>query len=368
MSDAFLCLGFCFSFLSSLDDDIHLRVFLYLVGGGCSMLSSSLFRLAVPEIANISLMSSEAETVRWFLYPQEAAWHNAYPDTSTIMRRSPFIVVSRQDGATTQNMSDDGKATALATVPTPTAEPPTNANDKNNQPTLFPTTSRRRALEDQVLVLAQKLSALQKELDSEQHQQTLQPDQRDFLQQQQQSSTGLKSSSSDNNAPVPSNKSAGGKGKSKRQRPGIRFHCPPKSIMNPMFKALSHFDMIQDGDRILICVSGGKDSLTLLHALKQAQYVFRASGVKFDIGAATVDPGTEAYDPSPLIDYMKALGVPYFYESQCIIDAAAKMEDLNSICSFCSRMKRGRLYACARREGYNVLMFGQHLVSRIYFS
>eukprot|EP00043_Microstomoeca_roanoka_P019187 m.213012 g.213012 ORF g.213012 m.213012 type:complete len:140 (-) comp16952_c0_seq12:2915-3334(-) len=102
MSDAFLCLGFCFSFLSSLDDDIHLRVFLYLVGGGCSMLSSSLFRLAVPEIANISLMSSEAETVRWFLYPQEAAWHNAYPDTSTIMRRSPFIVVSRQDGATTQ--------------------------------------------------------------------------------------------------------------------------------------------------------------------------------------------------------------------------------------------------------------------------
>eukprot|EP00043_Microstomoeca_roanoka_P019188 m.213114 g.213114 ORF g.213114 m.213114 type:complete len:321 (-) comp16952_c0_seq18:2915-3877(-) len=67
-----------------------------------NMALTQLSKLAVPEIANISLMSSEAETVRWFLYPQEAAWHNAYPDTSTIMRRSPFIVVSRQDGATTQ--------------------------------------------------------------------------------------------------------------------------------------------------------------------------------------------------------------------------------------------------------------------------
>jgi tRNA(Ile)-lysidine synthase TilS/MesJ len=59
---------------------------------------------------------------------------------------------------------------------------------------------------------------------------------------------------------------------------------------------------------------------------------------------------------------MAALGVPYFYEEQCIIDQAAAVDNLASICSFCARMKRGRLYACARRNGYNVLAFGQHLV------
>lgn len=58
---------------------------------------------------------------------------------------------------------------------------------------------------------------------------------------------------------------------------------------------------------------------------------------------------------------MEALGIPYLYEAQCIIDAAGGISDLSSICSFCSRMKRGRLYAAARREGYNVLMFAQHL-------
>jgi tRNA(Ile)-lysidine synthase TilS/MesJ len=61
---------------------------------------------------------------------------------------------------------------------------------------------------------------------------------------------------------------------------------------------------------------------------------------------------------------MKALSVPYFYESQRIVgkaNALLQADALSSVCSFCSRMKRGRLYACARREGYNVLAFGQHL-------
>lgn len=90
------------------------------------------------------------------------------------------------------------------------------------------------------------------------------------------------------------------------------------------------------------------------------QHIGRGEGFSFTIGAATVDPGTEAFDPSPLKEYMKKLGVPYFYEEQCIIESAKGINP-GSICSFCSRMKRGRLYHCARREGYNVLAFGQHL-------
>ncbi len=59
--------------------------------------------------------------------------------------------------------------------------------------------------------------------------------------------------------------------------------------------------MLKDGDKVLVCVSGGKDSLSLLHALKQHQYFARSKGVRFEIGAATVDPGTDAYNPRPLV-------------------------------------------------------------------
>jgi tRNA(Ile)-lysidine synthase TilS/MesJ len=69
---------------------------------------------------------------------------------------------------------------------------------------------------------------------------------------------------------------------------------------------------------------------------------------------------TNQYDPTPLIPYMKSLGVPYFFESQAIIERA-KDSCAMSICSWCSRMKRGALYAVCRREGYNVLVLGQHL-------
>jgi hypothetical protein len=74
--------------------------------------------------------------------------------------------------------------------------------------------------------------------------------------------------------------------------------------------------MIKDGDRILVCLSGGKDSLSLLHMLHQYQFYARSKGVSFTLGAATVDPGSNAYDPRPLIPYLKQLGVPYFYEEQ----------------------------------------------------
>jgi hypothetical protein len=56
--------------------------------------------------------------------------------------------------------------------------------------------------------------------------------------------------------------------------------------------------------------------------MKQVQHFYRGRGLLFDFGAATVDPGTEAYDPSPLKAYMAALGVPYFYEEQCIMEDA----------------------------------------------
>ena len=70
---------------------------------------------------------------------------------------------------------------------------------------------------------------------------------------------------------------------------------------------------------------------------------------------------SEDFDPSPLINYMKQLGVPYFFESDKILDNAKKSLQNDSICSFCARMKRGIIYNCARREKYNVIALGQHL-------
>ncbi|KAG5449620.1 tRNA-cytidine(32) 2-sulfurtransferase [Clonorchis sinensis] len=147
---------------------------------------------------------------------------------------------------------------------------------------------------------------------------------------------------------------------------------PPRDLYKLVFRAIRQFDMIHPGDRVLVCLSGGKDSLSLLHCLHQYQCMLRGCRLSspgglspsaiFDLGAVTVDPGTPSYDPSPLIPYMADLGVPYFYEKQGIIRQAKKLSyEVSSICSFCSRMKRGRIYACARRNGYNVIALGQHL-------
>ncbi|XP_063236330.1 uncharacterized protein LOC134538770 isoform X2 [Bacillus rossius redtenbacheri] len=140
-----------------------------------------------------------------------------------------------------------------------------------------------------------------------------------------------------------------------------RWHCPPKAIWKPAVEALQEFDMIRDGDRVLVCLSGGKDSLSLLHTLHQYQFYARSKGVQFLLGAATVDPGSSAYDPRPLVPYLEALGVHYLYEEQAILQQAADADSCSSVCSFCSRMKRGRLYAAARASSYNVLALGQHL-------
>ncbi|KAL5012515.1 hypothetical protein ScPMuIL_011066 [Solemya velum] len=141
-----------------------------------------------------------------------------------------------------------------------------------------------------------------------------------------------------------------------------KWFSPPKSIFSPFIQAVEEFDMVRDGDKILVCLSGGKDSLSLLHTIRQYQFYCRGKGISLQFGAVTVDPQTPSYDPSPLKDYLASLQVPYFYEAQCIMETASNLPyECDSICSFCSRMKRGRIYSCARREGYNVLALGQHL-------
>lgn len=133
---------------------------------------------------------------------------------------------------------------------------------------------------------------------------------------------------------------------------------PSKTLMRLAGQAIGHYRMIRAGDRLLLGLSGGKDSMSLLHVLLALR---QRSPQPFELAAATVDPCSPDFDPSPLRDYVPALGIPYFYERQDIVGRARRHMGKPSFCSFCSRMRRGVLYACARREGYNVLVLAHHL-------
>ncbi len=116
--------------------------------------------------------------------------------------------------------------------------------------------------------------------------------------------------------------------------------------------------MIREGDRILLGLSGGKDSLALLVILKHLQ---RHSPIKFELAACTIDPEIPGFDPSPLKEWVASMEIPYFYESEDLVALADAHMKGNSFCSFCARQKRGKLYTVCRREGYNVLALAQHL-------
>ena len=133
---------------------------------------------------------------------------------------------------------------------------------------------------------------------------------------------------------------------------------PPKSLLRPVGRAIGDYGMIENGDQILVAVSGGKDSLSLLHVLRHLK---RYAPVRFELAAITVDPQIDGFDPSPLKPYMAGLGIRYFYRSQPIAEQAKMHMEGNSFCAYCARMKRGVMYTTARQQHYNVLALGQHL-------
>lgn len=133
---------------------------------------------------------------------------------------------------------------------------------------------------------------------------------------------------------------------------------PPRTLQKAVGKALVDYQQINDGDKILLGLSGGKDSLSLLHLLRHFQ---RHAPVKFELGAVTIDPQADDFDPSPLIPYMESLGIPYHFVQEPIVELAEEHMTNDSYCAFCSRMKRGLIYKTAREQGYNVIALGQHL-------
>jgi len=123
-------------------------------------------------------------------------------------------------------------------------------------------------------------------------------------------------------------------------------------------RAINDFSMIRDGDRILLAVSGGKDSLSLFHILRHFK---RHAPINFDLGIVTIDPEVEGFEPQALDSYFQKFDTPYFFEEFPIMEQAKESMKGDSYCSFCARIKRGLMYQVARRENYNVLALGQHL-------
>lgn len=136
------------------------------------------------------------------------------------------------------------------------------------------------------------------------------------------------------------------------------FIKPSKTLSSLAGRAIGDFNMIHEGDRVLLGLSGGKDSLSLLHIL---HYLQQRAPVKFELAAMTVDPMAGDFDPSSMIPYLQQLGVEYHYIREPIMDMARKHMGNKSYCAFCSRIKRGVMYSTARKNQFNVIALAQHL-------
>lgn len=95
---------------------------------------------------------------------------------------------------------------------------------------------------------------------------------------------------------------------------------PPPKMMRLITQAIVQWDMINEGDKLLLGLSGGKDSLSLLHALLEVR---RKHPVKFELEVCTIDPMTPSFDPSSLIPYVETLGLKYHYIRDDIVSRAS---------------------------------------------
>lgn len=130
-----------------------------------------------------------------------------------------------------------------------------------------------------------------------------------------------------------------------------------KQILGAMRRAINDFDMIQDGDKIVVGISGGKDSMTLLYALKLFQ---RFSPAKFDLYAVTLSMGFENFDVTPIYDFCNKIDVPYKVVYTEIAKIVFDIRKEPNPCSLCAKMRRGALHDTVKELGYNKIALGHH--------
>ena len=128
-------------------------------------------------------------------------------------------------------------------------------------------------------------------------------------------------------------------------------------ILSHMRKAIEDYHMIEENDKIAICLSGGKDSITMLHAFKALQRFYPK---KFDIIAISINPGFKFFDTNMLQNICDKLEIPLFIENSHAQEIVFDIRKEKNPCSLCANLRRGIINSIAVREGCNKIALGHN--------
>ncbi len=131
-----------------------------------------------------------------------------------------------------------------------------------------------------------------------------------------------------------------------------------KLLRREVGRAINYFSMIEPGDRVMVCISGGKDSLTMLELLMHMQ---KHAPVSFELLAVNLDQKQPGFPEEVLPGYFESLNVPYrILEEDTYSLVTDMVPEGKTYCGWCSRFRRGILYKFARQNGYNKIALGHH--------